>query len=148
MPQPRDEDLNFLIRQHQEAVRQIYEGKYDHLLGHRFLTQSEGEAHGDQQFEGALDGGGEARRKAEVARQAVQKAVERKVDAAEKESITARRDLEEPRRAAQRAQRRLGEARRSAQDAREPGIEGARRTAVAARHRLKPESTEGHRWTA
>ena len=139
MTQPQDEDLDLLIFQHQAAVREIYEGKYDHLLGRRLVTQSEG---GGQQSEeaaqGALDREREARRRAEEARQAALKALARRVDGAKEASITATRNLEEPRRAAQQAQRRFLETRRSAADGLwQPSFQEARRTAVAARRRFR-----------
>ena len=139
MTQPQDEDLDLLILQHQEAVRQIYEGKYDHLLGRHLVTQSEG---GGQQSEEAaqevLDREREARRRAEEARQAALEALERTVEAAKEASITATRNLEEPRRAAQQAQQRFYETRRSAEDASwQPRFQEARQTTVAARRRFR-----------
>ena len=137
MTQPQDEDLDLLIWQHQEAIRQIYEGKYDHLLGRRPVTQSGGEQSEEAALE-ALDGEREARRRAEEARQAALQALERTVEAAKEASITATRNLKEPRRAAQQAQRRFHDTRRSAADGLwQPRFQEAQRTAVAARRRFR-----------
>ena len=133
MNQPQD-DLFRLIREHEEAVRRIYEGKSDHLLGHYQLSQSGRQTASGEDTEEAL---GDARRGAEEARQAAQEALERRVASAKEASINARRDLGQARLAADETGRRLDELSLPDSDADGPGIEEARETLEVARGKLQ-----------